>query len=137
MKVRLPSQRFILFGIVITSILLSASGSYLTFAQGRKQDRLVACTIKYNELAGLARDERAGFAKSQTKADKKVWKKLYKQFSAPPVGTEEQQRDRFLRAIENEIEALDAVLNAQAENKYPDPNACKDGKITAEEGNVS
>lgn len=147
-KVLVPNtrSRLILYCIVVFSILLSASGSYLVVYNGHQDSLRVECQALYNELEGTARDERNTFADTQTKAEKKQVRAelhVWTQFSKPIQGTSDQQAAVFYTAIADQIASLKKKLKAlresqitRAENPYPDPNACADNKITEEEGNT-
>jgi hypothetical protein len=149
-EITVPSQRLMLYFLVVVSMLLSAVGTFLTVYNGHNDSERVACAALYNQLNGLARDERATVASRATRADKKqvraeidVWKKILKQTTEPQTGTDQEQRDKFVATINSQIDSLNEKLislrtiqNSRSEFPYPEPDSCKDGKITKEEGNT-
>lgn len=150
MQITVPSQRLMLYFLVVISMLLSAAGSFLVVRNGHNDSKLVDCTILYNKLNGLARDERAAVAGKGLRADKKqvraeidVWKKILEQTTQPQTGTDEERRARFIATINSQIDSLTVKLgsinkiqHSRVEFPYPEPDSCEDGEITKEEGNT-
>lgn len=127
-----PARRRMIWALVVLSVLLSASANVLQIRNGKADSDRLDCSIEYNRLDGVARDDRNAAAETSTTTELDFLRAIRDQ-TVTPSDDQSAQLTRFLATIDARISSLEAVADSRDQNPYPTPDACADGKITDKE----
>lgn len=114
------SLRLIGVGAVLLAVTFSALTGFMNIQNSRADESRLDCFTRYYVLSGMARDERAAQITEGLRSELTFYRATLR-----ALRSGQSTSDEVAGALVDRIDTIEESLEVRAENRYPDPNLCK------------